>query len=308
MPASGQRSSLSIVKESSYGVPSGTAFKTLRFTDTSLNQKRDLIKSKEIRADRQLVDGRHGAGSVVGDTSHELGLLDYDLILEAALGGAFALVTPPYLAKSGTNLDTFTIERAFNDIGQFIKMTGCAVDQLKLSVKPGNDAIAMMTISWLGQKADLAAVTHAGSLVAAGTHKPFDAYKAVLKEGGTTISTVTGLELNITNNRAVQATVGQADPQRVHEGQFDVSGSLTAFFEDASLLAKFLAGTESTLELDLNDPNGTDYHKIVIPRTLYSGGELDNPASGPIILTLPFIGLLDGTTGASLTWERSNAT
>lgn len=380
MSASGQLTNVKVVAESSYGVPSGTTYKALRVKDTSLNLKKGIFQSAEIRSDRQKSDARHGMRSVAGDISVELGLTTFDDMIEAALAGTFVAVTTGSISlasttgtntitrtvgsfitdgflpgdevliagfatggnngrtkiltvaaltitvakalasdvaaaartvdvvgkrvKCGNTMKTMHVQRAFTDIAQFLLFKGCAVDQLKLSAKP--DAIVEMVLSVLGKDVVVGVADNAAVTTPAATNSPFDVFSGVLQEGGTALAYVTGLDLQVSNNRAVRGVIGSNTPQEVFEGQAEVSGTLTAMFQDASLLNKFLNETGSSLDVKLNDPNGTDFHRIRIPNVKYTGGDLDNPKDGPVIQTLPFVGLLDATAGTSLLWQRSN--
>lgn len=368
------------MSESSFGVASGTTFDALRFTETSLNIKKDIYKSAEIRADRAVADLRHGMEKPAGDVNVELGLSTYDKLLEGALSGSFAAVTTgstnlsvsapstygrsagSFVAdgflpgdelvasgftnsanngrtkvvsvtattlvvekttlvneaeaaartvalvgkrlKGGTTLKTFTIERAFADINQYLLYTGMAVDSMKLVIKP--EQIVTAAFAFLGKAATASGVSAASVVNAAATNGPFDAFRGVLQEGGGAIAYATGLEVNLTNGRAVKGNIGSSTAQEVHEGQLSVSGTLTAFFQNLTLLNKFKNETESSLDVRLDDPNGTDFHRLRLPRLKYTSAEHDNPHEGPVMGTFGFEALADSASGTSIIYQRSN--
>ncbi|MCY1042713.1 phage tail tube protein [Corallococcus sp. bb12-1] len=221
----------------------------------------------------------------------------------AAAGRTVALVGRRL--KSGTVLKTFSFERAFTDINQYALYRGCAVDSLKLSIKP--EEIITGTFALLGKDMQMATATHAATVTPPGTNSPFDAFTGSLREGGQLVANVTSLDLDITNGRSTKGVIGQRSATEIHEGGFGVSGTLSAYFMGQDLLAKFLDEAESSLEVVLQDVNGTDFHTLRIPRLKYTGGELDNPKEGPVQVSMPFTALLDATSGASILYQRSNA-
>lgn len=381
--ASGQLTALRMVGESEYGVAAGTRYKALRFTDSSINLKKAVYQSNEIRSDRMKSDVRHGMRSVAGDINVELGIGTFDDLLEGALSGTFEEVTTGLVSLSsdssdnsfnrlsgsfitdgflpgdvvvasgfsasstnarakvlsvtalkmvvdldiatsdtaapsrevalvgrrmsaGTILRTFQFERAFLDVDQFLNFSGCAIDQMQLSIKP--EEIITGSFSVIGKDMTVDDSTHAVSGVdAPATNSPFDAFTGTLMEGGDILAYITGIELTVSNGRQVKGVIGQRSPQEVFEGTCDVQGTLTAFFPSAALLTKFLDEVESTIDVQLDDMNGVDFHRIRIPRVKYNGGDLDNPKEGPITLTLPFTGLLDPVANTSLVYQVSNS-
>lgn len=207
--------------------------------------------------------------------------------------------------KSGTLQKTFSFERAFLDVAQFALYSGCAIDRLKLSVKP--EEIITATLSVVGKDVTLGTVTNSTSITAAATNSPFDSFTGTLEEGGAAIATIASIELTLANNRKGQMAIGQKTPEFLSDGQLVVTGTATMFFVDEVALNKFLNETESSIDVKLLDLNGTDFHRFRIPRVKYTGGDLDNPADGPVKLTLPFTGLADSQSAANFIYQRSNA-
>lgn len=246
--------------------------------------------------------GNNGRAKVVAVSALRLEV-DRALTVDAAAAGRTVALVGQRLAN-GTELVSFGLERAFTDISQFMLYRGCAVDSLSLSVTPGE--IVTCSMSFLGKDMVQATATHAVTLTPAGTGSPFDAFTGALYEGGQRVANVTAVELEIANGRSVQGVVGHKSPQEVHEGAFVVTGSISAYFKDAVLLNRFINEEESSLELLLEDVNGTDFHRIYLPRIKYTGGDVDNPNSGPVTVSMPFTALLDATSGATILYQRSN--
>lgn len=207
--------------------------------------------------------------------------------------------------KIGSTLRTFTIERRFTDINQYQVFKGVAVNQMSLSISP--ESIVGGSFELLGMSAQPFSGTSLGAPSAAPAETPLSSFDGALYEGGTQIGVVTGLDLTLNNNRTLEGVVGSQFSPDVFEGTCNVSGTLTAFFEDASLVDKFINETESSLDLLLDDINGTDFIRVRLPRLKYTGGDIDPPQQGPITLSMPFTALVDSEQGTTMTIQRSNS-
>lgn len=263
-----------------------------------------FLPGDEVTLSSFSTGGNNGAAKVLTVAADGLSMtVSRPLATEAAAAGKTVALVGKRV-KAGTQLKTFQFERAFTDIGQFLLYKGCAVDSMKLSIKPEEIITAVFGI--LGKDMTQAAATNSTAVTAAAANSPFDAFNGVLQEGGTTIAYVTGLDIELSNGRQVKGVVGSTSPQEIFEGGSETSGTVSLFFQDAAMLNKFINETESSLDVRLNDPNGTDFMRIRMPRVKYTGGTLDNPKEGPVMLSLPYTALLDATAGTSLIVQRSN--
>ena len=124
-----------------------------------------------------------------------------------------------------------------------------------------------------------------------------------LLEGGTEIAVVTGLDVSIENGIQPQFVVGSRDAAFVSWGKSLCSGTLTAFFADGALIAKFVDETPTNLSITLGDGASQSY-TILLPNVRYTGA--DNPAQndGPISITMPFTALLDAGVGSQIQITR----
>jgi len=205
----------------------------------------------------------------------------------------------------GTTLLTYTFEQAFNDLAKYRVFKGVTVNTMDLNIQPAQ--MVGGTFGLIGMSFDpLASSPLDASPDAPSTNSPFSSFDGSLYEGGTLIAVVTGITLKLDNKRSVVPVVGSKYSPDVFEGSAVITGELTAFFQNATLLDKFVNETESNLWLRLNDLNGTDFMAINIPRLKYTGGMIDPPQEGPVPLTLPFQCLEDSVTGTSLMIQRSN--
>lgn len=311
--ADGSRHSMRFVLESTYGVtPATPVFDIVRHTGTTLGLSKEALQSEEIRDDRQITDFRHGARQVGGDISIELSYGSFDKILEALLGGTWATDTPALgtdQLKAGTTRRSFTVERYFGDIltadKPFHRFTGVEFNTLQLQINA--NAMITGTIGVVGKDmvTDTVIVTGA-TYNPATTTSPLDSFTGTLNENGTPIAVITEIQLNLDNGLDPRFVVGSKTTLRPSIGRSNVSGQITAYFENSLLLDKFINETESSILFNLPDGAGNNL-KFILPRIKYNGGQPDVQGEGPITLSMPFQALLDSTTNTNIIIERTPA-
>lgn len=311
--ANGSRHSMRIVAESAYGTtPATPTFDIIRHTGTTLGLSKESLQSEELRDDRQIADFRHGAYQVGGDINIELSYGSFDKLLEAVLCGTWdddAPVAGTDRLKAGTVRRSFTIERFFGDIltadKPYHRFTGVEFNTMSLAI----NANAMITGSFgvLGQNmaTDTAIVTGA-TYNPATTTSPLDSFTGTLQENGTPIAVITEIQLNVENGLEARFVVGSKQSIRPSIGRSNVSGQVTAYFENSTLLDKFINETESSIVFELPDGAGNQY-TVTLPRIKYTGGQPDVDGEGPITLSMPFQALLDATTGTNIIIDRTPA-
>ena len=120
--ATGSRHNLSYILESTFGTtPSSPGFTPIRHTGTTMGLTKEALESEELREDRQIAHFRHGNKSVSGDINFELSYGGLDALLEAVMCGTWATD----VLKAGTTRRSFTLERHHQDIGKYLRSTGC---------------------------------------------------------------------------------------------------------------------------------------------------------------------------------------
>lgn len=298
MPSSGSQHSMSYVAESTYGTtPTTPTMKAIRQTGTTLGLSKSTLQSNEQRDDRQVAAYKHGNSSASGDISFELTYATFDDFLEALLGGTWSTDT----LKAGTTRRSFTIQRKHADISTFLTFTGAEVNTMSLSVAPNQ----MVTGSFgIIAKAQALAEVTSPSYSAANTNTPFDSFTGSITEGGSGISVVTSLTLNIDNGLEPQFVVGSSTTIRPSIGNINVTGSMQVHFENTTLMAKFINETASSLVLVLTDVDSNSY-TITLPNIKYSTGQPDTSGDGPITLSMNFIALYDSGSGTNIQIDRA---
>ncbi len=304
----GPRVQLAYVAESTVGTtPGSPSLKAWRTISRNINFKKKTFKSAEIYKDRMPRDLRHGMHSVEGSVTAELARLTQDDWLKSLLAGTWATVSGTIQKLiPGTTMSSYTVERRFLDIAQYQVLTGVVANTAEIRIQPEN--IIGVTWGLLGMDAaDYTGSSLDASEDAAPTNPPFDAFRGVIKEGGSTIGVITGMTVSIANGRQLTGVVGSPVSPTIFEGQCMVSGTISAFFQDAVLATKFFSESTSSAEVEFDELGSSDYMKILLPKIKYTGADIDPPPEGGVQLNMPFESLYDSVTGSNIQFTRSNS-
>ena len=298
--ATGSRHNLAYVRETTFKTtPTSPSFTPIRHTGTTLGLSKDPTESEELREDRQIVSSRHGANSVAGDINFELSYGGLDELIEATLCGTWA----SNILKSGVIRRSFTVEDHYTDINTFLRSTGCQFNTMSLSVAPNS----MVTGSFgvIGS-----AFSTSGTAIASATYssdtttEPFDSFSGSITEGGNGIAVVTALEVNIDNGMEPLYALGSKDTLEPSIGKSSITGSITAYFENTTLIGKFINETSSSIEFTLTDPAGNDYI-FELPNVKYNSGNPEVSGPGAVTVTLDFIALYNASDSSQIKITRT---
>lgn len=297
--ANASRHSLSYVQEIVAGeTPDNPQMKAMRHTSCGLTLTRDSFLSEEKRQDRQITDVRTGTNQIGGTIGFEPSLENFDDLFEGCLAGKWA----DNELKCGTDEISYTFERGFHDIKQYTRYTGCYLNKLNLSIQP--NAMVKGSFEVIGMDASNADEPLSPSLEPPKATRQFDSYTGVLKEGDEVIAVVTGIELNLDNGIQPQFVLFRRSAPFVSWGRSNVSGTLTAFFENTDLITKFLDETPTSLEFTLEEKDGAGSYTFILPSIRYTGADNPMDSDGPISITMPFQAVLDDAEGTNLIIRR----
>jgi len=286
--AYGSRVEITYATEDSWAVlGSGYVPYKLRCNSFSINPTKDTFTDEELRSDRQTADLRHGIMHVGGDISCSFSYGSFDDLIESVMFNTWA---SDGTIQIGTSQKSLTIQRAFVDIGEYHVFNGCVVNTWKLDIKP--NTIITCDFSFIGKEMSLSQVFTSASDKSLSS--PFDSFTGEIKEGGNVIAIVTGIDFTIENNISPLTVVLDKSPIGLAEGRAHITGNVTAYFPDSTLLNKFINETESSLEVTITDLDGHSY-TFLFPRIKYTGADIPVDGEGPVSQTLPFTALVDST-------------
>jgi len=299
--AQGSRSQLAYVAESVFGTTPATPSTILLPINThSLDLKKSIVQSAEIRSDRQVATSRHGNKSVSGNIAVEFRADDYDALLESALFGAFT----SNVLKLGTTFKSFTFEDGALDISQYRVFTGCAVNSFELDVQP--NAMAMATFGIIGKtQAAPSGSSIDASPTAASGNDPFDSFTGTITENSSSLAIVTGLKMRVENSLSPTFIIGSDSTPQLEYGRGRVTGELSCYYQDAALLTKFINETETDLVFSLTDGVTGNTYEFDLPKVKLNGGDVPLANEQSRIITIPFEALYSSSDATTLTITKS---
>ena len=296
----GSRSSLSFVTESTFGTTPAGSFANLPFSTHSLNLTKDVLTGTDIEADRMPRVNRQGNRQVGGDVVVDLRDGDYDLLLESAMLSTFAT----NILKVGVAPKFFSIEDFAADIDQARLFTGMSVSTMAISLAPNQ--MVTTTFGMVGKDMTISGTEK--TQVAATGAQPFDAYSGDISIGavGTPVASaiVTALDFTLNNSYAPTFVIGDDSAPSLEYGRAEVEGTMTAYFEDAALINRFLNETETAIRVSVDDPTGANAYTFDFPKVKINSADVgvDGPTSR--MVTMSFVALFDSTLGTNLQITR----
>ena len=302
--AQGSRSSLSYIVESTFGTTPAGNFTTLPFTSHSLNLTKDIMEGNDIQADRMPRVNRQGNRQTSGDIAVDLRRGDFDPLLEAAMLSTWST----NVLKVGTTPKFFSIEDYASDIDQARLFTGMTVSTLGISMAP-NQMVAT-TFGMVGK--DMSISQTQKTLNASSTNAPFDAYSGSIGIGAigtgtpSSVAVVTGIDFTLENSYAPTFVIGSDSAPSLEYGRAEVSGTISAYFEDAALINRFLNETETGVQVIVNDPTGSNPYTFKFPRCKINSADVgvDGPTSR--IVSMEFVGLYDTGEASNMEITRTS--
>jgi len=230
----------------------------------------------------------------------------------AAFTDESSLVAEPILVETfdavlslGDVRISHTVVRQFTDLQATDDFVFHGVEMSTFDLTVAANAIVTASFGAIGKNQSfLPDYVDDGTVTPASGSSVMDAFSGKLSEGGTPIATVTEITLNIDNGMEVRPVIGSDSTLRPGQARFNCTGQITAYFEDVSLLKKFLDETDTSLSFEIRGRDGRSY-TFALPRISFSGGQPDVPDEGDVMLTMPFQALLDKTAATNLTITRA---
>jgi hypothetical protein len=302
--AEGSRRRLSFVAEVTPGTSPVTGWQILRCTgDGSITDARQAINSNEFRSDRGVGTPRHGNSAPQVNIPVEFSYGTYDSLLESAMQGAWTV----NVLKQGATKKYLSIEEGFLDMGtpQYQVIKGALCSGFDLSIAPNAMVTGNFRFVGLDAAALSATAVQTAAHTAATTTAPFDSFTGSISEGGSGSTIITSLTMTLDNGVSQLYSLFSNDPNRIVSGRANLSGSMSLFFDSATLLNKFLNETETSIAFTLTDLAGNDYI-FSIPKVKYMGGTKDVTENN-IVLNLPWQAYYDTSTTTTFQITRTPA-
>ena len=286
---------IAYIEESTYGTtPATPAFQEARYTADGLTAGVENIVSNEIRADRNVSDTIQVGSNAGGNLDFELSYGSFDDFLESLMYSTWS----SNVLKNGTTQKSFTLEKTFETgaTDQFHRFTGCIVNGMSLSIQSQQIVTGSFDMVAKGMDDPAQAIITGATYTAPNTNDVMNAgddFSSLTITGASGIE-LTALNLNITNNVRQQPVVGSIDSRGVGTGRFEVTGDLTAYFENEELYDLFNNGTASDISFKLGGASSKNY-VFDMGKVKFEEGNVLTPGNDQdIFVQLNFRALYDG--------------
>jgi len=112
------------------------------------------------------------------------------------------------------------------------------------------------------------------------------------------------MDFTLTNSFAPTFVIGDDSAPSLEYGRAEVEGTLTAYFEDAALINRFLNETETEIEVSVDDPTGANAYTFLFPKVKINSADVgvDGPTSR--MISMSFVALYDSTEASNLVITR----
>lgn len=298
MPALGHKGSFALVKESTWGTNPATGYEYVAIDSESLKVEQDFIFPNTVRssrngASRKVVAGQRAGGSFVFQANVEEGvgiLLKGILPAEATVdngsgNGGLHTFTPSQTLPAGlTALVDRDVTPSASNIWAF---TGGRVRKLDFEAAEGALLKCSADVSFKNGVSGATAGTPAYS-----TQNPLVYHQGVLTVDGSTVP-VKGFKLSIDAGLMdKRGQLGSRYIQQQQPGVYKVTGEIEAYFDDLTLVNKFVNGSDAALVLTFTGAAvGTSTRSLTftIPYAQFMGETPTIPsADTELMLKLPF--------------------
>jgi hypothetical protein len=236
--------------------------------------------------------------------------LDITLEADANLAADTGItVTRAARRVNGTVEDSFTIEIARLDLGKAQIFTGCVVNTLDLTV--ADEAIVTGTFTFeaanstfqdsdLGTDQFIAGATYTDAT----DHPVLDSLSIPeIRSAGSSFA-AKQITLNINNNVAARTELGKLGAQSMRQGEFNVTGSFDAYFEDFSELQAYADNTTGAIWFALVDANSRGW-SFSLPTVKFSDGGADVTGSNTdTMVSVSYQATLNDTESCTVRMQR----
>lgn len=212
-------------------------------------------------------------------------------VVSKASGDSVTVTVPGKKLLNGLIKRSFAIEHYFSDIAVSQLFSGFRMGSLALALPP----TGLATVSFGGMGMDFQNLSGAASPYFTApsnetTTGIFAAVNGKLSIGGVDLAVVTGLTINVDLGLSADPVSGSNIVPEIFYGPNKVSGQMTAFLQDATLLNYFKDEANIELNAMVTTSTGTplDFMTIRLPNVKFMGSEIDNSGVQGTPITIPF--------------------
>ncbi|MGM9519684.1 MAG: phage tail tube protein [Phascolarctobacterium sp.] len=256
----GSKTKTFIAFESTYGEkPADAASKSIDvyFNTNGVAASQNTTSPNTIRGNRNPVEPIMGNIDVTGDIVVPVDYTAFGYWLKAMFGAPSTSAVSDkdgyyqHVFKVGEYQPSFTLEKAFPGISQYLQYCGCKVSKLSLSV--GGDGELTATISVMGAKESVVSETMAATPIVPDFQRAKN-FQSSIKIGNEIEAKGTSFSMDIDAGLDGDSYCIGSNGYRtaVCEGIISCSGTLEAFFADVKYISLADTNAETSAEVTLN--------------------------------------------------------
>jgi hypothetical protein len=203
-----------------------------------------------------------------------------------------------WIPTTGHTRDSYTIEHSYTDISQSQVFTGCRISQM--TVKLPSTGLATVDFPVLGINGTETAGAYFTTPAAPSTGKILAAVNGAMYVGGVQVAVVTSIDFTVNGNMTTGDVVGSNVAPDIFPGSIDVTGTISAYFEDETFQSAFYNETEVAVVVALTADNTptADFQVYSFPRCKFNGATKNDGEVG-LVQSVPFVALLNNAGGAA---------
>lgn len=221
-----------------------------------------------------------------------------------------ATITVPgkttYVPVSGHTDKSFSIEEYYSDISRSEVFSGCKFTKASIQLPPSGMATLGLDVAGKDFGQAPGSTRYFTSPTALSSSGVVAAVNGVLRIGGVTLASVTGLNFDVEASFSGDPVVGSNVVPTQFAGRVKVSGQFTAYFEDGVLPAAFFDEAELGIQVAMTTSNdaAADFVSFSMSRVKLGGADKAD-GDGGVVRTFPFTALLNTNGGSGTAHEQS---
>jgi hypothetical protein len=205
--------------------------------------------------------------------------------------------------ESGHTARKFGFEIYNTDLDVYRLFTECRVGGFKLGLPATGMSTIEIPVMGRGMETGSAGSAPFFTSPTAATSTGLTAaVNGLIRVGGSNVGVVTGASIDYMMEMTGPAVVGQNFVPEIFLGRSRVSGQLTAFFQDLTMVNYFKNETEVEvlIYLTTSSSDTADFMTFYMPRVKFGGADVDTSGEAGMGITMPFTALKYGTAGTGI--------
>lgn len=307
--ADGSQVRLADVSEATIGTtPANPTFQVMRYVSSDIRIVKQTDIPDEIRADRNVASIVDVGRMVQGTINTFLSYGTYDTWLARLLCSTWSTD----VLKNGITHSAATLEKTFEQgaTDSYIRYQACRWNTLDLRLQARQSVSANWGIMGIRSPTPTTAIISGATYTAATSTPVLNAGLNVSDMTYTGIANapkIQAMTLNIRNNIYANDVVGSYEPYSHGLGRFEVTGSLTTYFENLDTYNAIIGHDDVGLSTTLLDELGNSY-VIALPKIkLLDGGPVVAGNGRAVMLEVPYQAYYDASSTASISITRDAA-